>query len=374
MQKYELDKVIGLFVVFFIGFGLVQLYSASFIYSMEYYGHGYHFFLKQLIFSALAIFTLFLTAKIPWAFWQNYGIWICALSIILIGVTLLPGVGGAVGGARRWIRTPFFFNIEPSELFKASLPFLTAFFVLNKDSALKNKKFLLRAACFFIPLFLLLKQPDFGSFFISAVLIFITFFVFGMAWKWVFVFMTTLSFSSLALIVTSPYRYERLRVFLNPWLSPLDSGFQVIQSFLSFNLGGFWGTGLGNGQSKLFFLPEAHTDFIFSVFAEEWGFVGVASMITLIFLFIYVGFYIVQKTENKFAKAVALGIVLNYALTIFINLGVVTGFLPTKGLVFPFLSYGGSHLLSLSWSMGVLMCIERYNKQSFMNRQRLSPL
>ncbi len=371
MQKYKLDRFIALFVLFFVGFGLVQLYSASFIYSSEYYGNGNYFFSRQLFFGSLGLLVLLLTSRFPWAFWERLGLFVCGLSVLLLFMTYIPEISFSAGGARRWLKTPFFFRIEPSELFKASLPFLIAFFVTDRDRLLNNKKFVLRILCFLVPLILLLKQPDFGSFFISTLIIFITFFVFGMKWRWVFLSITALSLSTLFLIISSPYRYERVRLFLNPWLSPLDEGFQVIQSFLSFHLGGFWGVGLGNGQSKLFFLPEAHTDFIFSVFAEEWGFIGVFSAILIILLFIYMGFMIIENTKEPFRKTVALGIMLNFSLTVLINIGVVTGLLPTKGLVFPFLSYGGSSLVSFCWSMGLLMGIERHNRLIFTKKKKV---
>ena len=359
MEIWRLDKSLSLLVLFFVGLGLVQVYSSSFLYAFELYSNGYHFFYKQFIFSILGMAVFFASLFLPWEFWQKYGIFVWLFSLFLLILTFMPNLGVSVGGSRRWLYTPFGFRIEPSELFKISLPFLVAFFLSLKKLSMK-----IRLSIFSLFSFcavLLIKQPDFGSLVISSMIIFTILFVFGLQWKWLFAILLSAGSGFLFLIITSPYRYARLRSFLDPWADPMNSGFQVIQSFLSFNSGGLLGVGPGGGQSKLLFLPEAHTDFTFSVLAEEWGFLGVAFILFLTATLTYIGFQIVSRTKEKFVKIVAFGLVLNFTFSVLVNSGVVMGLLPTKGLTFPFLSYGGSSLLTLCWGMGVLVSIERYN-------------
>ena len=171
------------------------------------------------------------------------------------------------------------------------------------------------------------------------------------------------------LIVQVPYRFARIQAFLDPWADPSNKGFQVIQSMLSFRAGGIWGQGIGQGQGKLFFLPEAHTDFTLAVLGEELGFVGVMLVLLLYAFIVYKGFQIALKTEQTFPKAVAIGLSLAFGLSVFINFGVVMGLLPTKGLTLPFLSYGGSSLLVNCFAMGLLMNINNYSQ---LHRQKNS--
>ncbi|MCB0419766.1 MAG: FtsW/RodA/SpoVE family cell cycle protein, partial [Bdellovibrionales bacterium] len=152
-----------------------------------------------------------------------------------------------------------------------------------------------------------------------------------------------------------PYREARIRAFLDPWSDPAQKGFQVIQSMLAFSSGGLWGEGLGQGQGKLFFLPEAHTDFILAVFGEEMGFVGIAFVLTLYGFVVFKGFQFSVRLEDKFAQSVALGLTMTLGLSIFVNMGVVMGLLPTKGLTLPLMSYGGSSLLSTCFACGILL-------------------
>jgi cell division protein FtsW len=161
------------------------------------------------------------------------------------------------------------------------------------------------------------------------------------------------------LVMSVPYRRARVLAFLDPWADPDQKGFQVIQSMLSFSSGGIFGAGLGQGQGKLFFLPEAHTDFTMAVLGEEIGFIGFISVMALYGFIVVRGFQIALKTENTFRRALALGITITFAFSVFINAGVVMGLLPTKGLTLPFLSYGGSSLVALSLVLGLLLNIEK---------------
>jgi cell division protein FtsW len=219
----------------------------------------------------------------------------------------------------------------------------------------------------FAPLALLLKQPDFGSFAIITIVSFAIIFVCGLKWRYVIGGVVTVSAAFYFLIVRESYRMARMTSFLDPWADPAKKGFQVIQSMLGFHSGGVTGVGLGQGQGKLFFLPEAHTDFTMSVLGEELGFVGVCLVILIFGYVVLRGLQISAKVNDDRQKIISLGVTLTFAITIFINAGVAMGFLPTKGLGMPFLSYGGSHLLAACFGLSLLLNID---KQSRMNSSR----
>jgi cell division protein FtsW len=345
-----------------LGVGLVQVYSSSFVFATENYGDGLFFFKKQLLFSAIAFATLLLTAQVPIRWIEKWGwtVWVAASLGVL--ATFIPGIGIRVGGAIRWIQLPMGFRFEPSEILKLSFSLIFAALLerkVHEGNYLKNLKpgwlFFMVA----IPLMLLLKQPDFGSF---AIIIFVgcaLLFSFGLQWKYIIGATSVILPAFYFLVMTIKYRRERVLAFLDPWVDPEQKGFQVIQSMMSFSNGGLTGAGLGQGQGKLFFLPEAHTDFTMAVLGEEVGFIGFVMVMALYGFIVLRGFQIAVQCSNRFHKALALGISITFALSVFINAGVVMGLLPTKGLTLPFLSYGGSSLVALCMMFGLLLNIER---------------
>ena len=355
----SLDRGILLGVLALIGVGLVQVYSSSFIFAIESRGDGLFFFRRQLIYAFVAIAALFATAYFPWKWIERFGWTAWVVAGAAVGATLLPGVGKRAGGAARWIRLPGDQVFEPSELLKIALALILATFASRRQEALGKFEWPFRALAIAVPLWLALKQPDFGTFAICASVIFCVLFAFGLPYAYVAGGFATAVPAFYFLVMRVPYRRARVDAFLDPWSDPSQKGFQVIQSMLSFHSGGVAGAGLGQGQGKLFFLPEAHTDFTLAVLGEELGFVGFAAVIGLYGYLALRGLQLAARAEEPFAKATALALSLAFAFTTFINVGVALGLLPTKGLTLPFLSYGGSSLAMSCVLFGLLLNIER---------------
>ncbi len=362
VSQIPVDPGLLLAALFLIGLGIVQVYSSSYIFAIEKYDNGLFFFKKQFLFSLAAIGALFGVARLPWKYTRPLGILLFIAATIGVIATYIPSIGVTVGGAHRWIRLPMGFRIEPSEFVKLSYPFWVAFVTL-KDWQLPTKYRLpLMATLLCAPLVLLIKQPDFGSFAICSAVLCAILFVQGLRWHWVIGAAVSLFVGFYYLIMNVPYRKARLTAFLDPWSDPEAKGFQIIQSMLSFYTGGLTGSGLGQGQGKLFFLPEAHTDFTAAVLGEEMGFIGIFFVLCIYAYIAYRGFQISVRAEEKRKATVALGITLMFTLASFLNFAVAMGLVPTKGLALPFISYGGSSLLASALAIGILLNIDRETK------------
>ncbi len=347
-----------------VGLGIVQVYSSSYIFAFESYGDGLFFLKKQILFTLIGFAAFFIAfcirldwfEKLSWVFW--------VLSIGLVGFTLIPGFGVRVGGAIRWLQLPMGFRFEPAELLKVSLVFYLSTILFSEKNFISKRSLFIRFSLLALPFGLLLKQPDFGSFTILFVTSVSLFFLYGISWRWI-VSGATLSVPLFYfLVMKSDYRRARIMTFLDPWSDPERKGFQVIQSMLSFHSGGATGAGLGNGQGKLFFLPEAHTDFTLAVFGEELGFLG---LVVLLCLYGYIFFRIFQigiLTKSPFFKSICVGGGVLFGLNFLVNAGVTMGLFPTKGLTMPFLSYGGSSLVVFMFLFGVLVNIEKNTERS----------
>ena len=350
----------SLFIAIFalMGIGLVQVYSSSYIFAIESYNDGLYFFKRQLIFTALSLVALVAATQIPFPMIRKYGWAMWIFSFLLLLATFIPGLGVKVGGAQRWLQLPLGIRFEPSELLKISFSFLYASLICRHQNFLGKLKWGWLGLLITLPLFTLLKQPDFGSFAIIVLVGVGLLFVQGMNLKW----LVSTGLASLPLfyflVWHSPYRRARVQAFLDPWSDPEHKGFQVIQSMLSVHNGGLTGQGLGQGQGKLFFLPEAHTDFTMAVLSEELGFVGIALILLVFGFVVFKGFQIALNSHDQFKKYLSIGLSTTFACSVFINIGVVMGLLPTKGLTMPFLSYGGSSLLIISFMFGILLNIE----------------
>lgn len=340
------------------------MYSSSYIFAFENYGDGLFFLKKQILFTIIGLIAFFVAFKIrlDWFEKLSWVFWVISLS--LVALTLIPGVGVRVGGAIRWIQLPFGFRFEPAELLKVSLVFYLSTILFSEKNYISQRSLFIRFTLLCIPFGLLLKQPDFGSFVILLTTAVSLFFLYGLSWKWI-VSGAALSMPAFYFLVMKvDYRRARIMAFLDPWSDPERKGFQVIQSMLSFHSGGATGAGLGNGQGKLFFLPEAHTDFTLAVFGEELGFVG---LVILMSLYAYIVFRIFQigiLTKSLFFKSICVGGGVLFGLNFLINAGVTMGLFPTKGLTLPFLSYGGSSLVVFMFLFGILVNIEKNTERS----------
>ncbi len=362
----SLSSSLLLAVIALLGIGVVQVYSSSYVLATENYGDGLYFFRKQLIFALIGFCIIMATLHIPWRWIEKYSAVLWVFSVIAVAMTFIPGIGVKVGGAHRWLHIPGGYRFEPAEILKVSFVFFVSSLFCRQHNILSRVPKIVLFLFLVGPLFLLLKQPDFGTFSLIVVVGLGLLFAFGLPWKYIIVMIGTALPAFYFLVMTVPYRRARVMTFLDPWSDPENKGFQVIQSLLSFHSGGITGVGLGQGQGKLFFLPEAHTDFTMAVLGEELGFVGFCLLIALYGFVTFKIFQISFKAKDLFQKSIALGFALIFSFSVFINIGVSLGLLPTKGLTLPFLSYGGSSMICLCFLFGILINIENsLNSETF---------
>ena len=360
------DRFLLFTVLAMVLFGLLMVYSASFIFSEERTGDGFAFIRKQFIYACMGFAAMWVSSRVPHQKWYQWAP-VAILSVIgMLMLVLIPGVGARVGGAQRWINFGFF-RFQPAELAKMiGVVFVARQLVRHQKDLLNFKRGVIAPITFLLPvMILLLLQPDFGSTALLAGTTFILMFIAGVRPLFLFGGLFSGIGAAALLIVTSPYRMARVMTFMDPWRDPAGKGFQVIQSMLGLHNGSILGQGLGNGKEKLFFLPEAHNDFIFAVIGEELGFIGVAAVIIAYIFFIYRGLRIswnaLNGRQDRFGFYLGCGLTLILGLQAFINMAVVMGLLPTKGLTLPFISYGGSALTLNLFAVGILYSISKAN-------------
>ncbi len=363
-MRVQIDRGLFVVIIFLLGLGLVQVYSSSFIFAIESFDDGLFFVKKQAVFAVASIALLLALSYSPAKYLEKICLAVWAAACVGVVLTLIPGIGLRVGGAARWLQISSAFRIQPSEFLKYTMPVALAYMLTNEKYFEPRLRNLLRWTLFLMPVGLLLKQPDFGSFAIITVVGFSILFVNGLKWRYVIAGLSTLSVAFYFLIARVGYRMTRITAFLDPWSDPEKKGFQVIQSMLGFHSGGVTGVGLGQGQGKLFFLPEAHTDFTMSVLGEELGFVGVVAVLMIFGFVVLRGLQITANADSERQKIISLGVTLTFAITTLVNAGVAMGLLPTKGLGMPFLSYGGSHLLAACVGLGLLLNIDRQARKN----------
>lgn len=370
----RLDRGLLLAIFALIGIGLVQVYSSSFIFAIESRGDGLFFFKRQLLFGVLAVGVLLFTALVPFKYIEKYGWLLWVAAACGAAATMVPGLGIRAGGAARWLNLPGGLVFEPSELLKISLSLLLATYFSRRFEFFGNYEWPARVAIFCLPLLIVLRQPDFGTFAICSAVFASILFAFGLKWRYIIAAASVAIPSFYVLVMSVPYRRARILAFLDPWADAEHKGFQVIQSMLSFQSGGLWGAGLGQGQGKLFFLPEAHTDFTMAVLGEEMGFIGFLVVIGLYGYLVFRGLQLSARVEDRYRKVLALGLSLTFGFSVFINMGVVMGLLPTKGLTLPFLSYGGSSLMMTCFLFGLMLNVERSERGEMPSGKRAERL
>lgn len=310
------------------------------------------------------------TATAPWKWIEKYGFLVWIGAALGVCATFVPGLGIRAGGAARWLNLPGGFVFEPSELLRVSLSLAFATLLTQRQKFLGSWEWVGRILFLAIPILIVLKQPDFGTFSICFLVLFSLLFAFGLPWGVIFAGAAAAIPAFYILVMNSPYRKARIVAFLDPWSDPARKGFQVIQSMLSFASGGVTGSGMGEGQGKLFFLPEAHTDFTLAVLGEEMGFIGFFVVLALYGFVVLRGLQISARIDDLFAKSLVLGLTLTFAYSVFVNVGVVLGMLPTKGLTLPFLSYGGSSLVTSCFLFGLILNAESQDRQTLPTGQR----
>jgi cell division protein FtsW len=340
--------------------GVVMVYSASAIVAADRFRDPYFFLKRQVFWAALGCGALWLALRTDYRRLEKLVLPLLVLAVVLLVLVLIPGLGVSVNGSRRWLRLgPLSF--QPAELAKLALVvYLAAFLARRRDDMHDlGRGFLPPLAVGGVLAGLVLLQPDLGNAVTLLVLTVGLLFLAGARTSWLAMLaIPALPLAALA-VWMAPYRMRRVFAFLDPWQDPRGSGFQIIQSWLAFGSGGVLGRGIGESKQKLFYLPEAHTDFIFAIVGEELGFLGATAVVLLFAALIWRGLRIGLRASEPFGAYLALGITVLVATQTLVNLGVVTGMLPTKGLPLPFLSFGGSALLVTMLATGVLLNISQ---------------
>jgi cell division protein FtsW len=345
-------------VLFLVGIGIVMVYSASSALALKKFGSSYFFIKKQALFALLGLIALVAGRHIPYRGLRLLAYPAIVLTLGLLLAVLLTGLGHTAGGATRWLKLCSV-TLQPSELARMALILYLAYSMSKKQDRIREFSigFVPHVMVMLMLIAPIILQPDFGSVIILSLITGIMLFAGGVPLRF-------LSLAGLALVpvggwvlLSADYRVKRLMSFLNPWEYPTSEGYQTIHSLMAFGTGGLWGTGIGKGLQKLFYLPEPHTDFIFSVIGEEFGLVGVTTIVTLYGLIIWRGISIARQTTDPFGALLSFGLTTAIALQVCVNMGVTLGLLPTKGLTLPFLSYGGTSLVLNMAAVGVMMNI-----------------
>jgi cell division protein FtsW len=340
--------------------GLMMIYSASSPVSDRFYGSSLYLLQHHLGHLALGLGGLWVAMRVPYGRWQQWSPWLLLAAFALLVLVLIPGIGYQVGGARRWLRLGVL-NFQPTELLKLVLIVHVASYLDRKPGMVAQfyRGVLPNLALMAGFLALVMLQPDFGTVVLIAMTLLLMIFVGGAKPGHILASLAGFGAIGAGLVASQSYRLRRVFAFLDPWGDPLNTGFQIVQSYLAFGNGGVLGVGLGDSRQKLFFLPDAHTDFIFSIVGEELGLIGVLAAMALFAVFLWRGYRICLTAEDDFARHLAFGITTMFALQILLNLAVVMGMMPTKGLPLPFISYGGSSLLGTLFMAGMLLSIGR---------------
>jgi cell division protein FtsW len=335
---------------------------------------AWYFLVRHASFLAAGFVAAFVAFQVPMKGWQRLAPWLFIGGAALLVLVLIPGIGKSVNGARRWLSL-FVVNLQPSEFMKLAVVLYAASYSVRKAAFLHAQQPLRQTLVRgFLPLFvvmvaiggLLLLEPDFGAFVVIVAIAFGILFLGGLDWRLFLGLLLLLPVGLGAILVAAPYRLQRLVAFLDPWSDPFGKGYQLSHSLIAFGRGEWFGVGLGASVEKLLFLPEAHTDFLLAVVAEELGFVGVATVLVL-FVWVFFRCYAIGRQavrlERPFAALVAHGIGVWLGVQAFINIGVNMGVLPTKGLTLPLLSFGGSGIVANCIGLAILMRVDYENRR-----------
>ena len=366
----EYDRTLVWLTVLLLGVGMVMVYSASIAIAEAGRSTGYqptYYLLRHTFFVAIALVFAVIVFQVPLHLWQRAAPYLFVVALVFLIFVLVPGIGREVNGSRRWISL-YVANFQPSELMKVCCVLYAADYTVRKAAFMHS----LRRG--FMPMFfvmlltggLLLREPDFGAFAVITVIAMGVLFLGGMNWKLFAGLIVMLLVGFLLLIWISPYRMQRVVGFMDPWADPYGKGYQLSHALIAFGRGEWLGVGLGGSVEKLFYLPEAHTDFLLAVIAEELGFAGVALIVIMFAWIVARAFAIGRRAavlERYFASLVAQGIGLWIGVQAIINMGVNMGILPTKGLTLPLLSFGGSALVATCAALAILLRVDWENRQ-----------
>jgi cell division protein FtsW len=371
------DASLAWAVILLLAIGLVMVYSSSIAMAeaSAYTGYrAWYFLARHAIFLAVGVAAAAIAFQIPMSAWRTLAPYLFIAGAALLVLVLVPGIGRSINGSRRWLSLAVI-NLQPSEFMKLAVVLYAASYAVRRAAFLHAeqplKQTILRG---FLPLFavmvvtggLLLLEPDFGAFVVIVAIAFGILFLGGLDWRLFLGLALLLPVALAAILVAAPYRLQRLTAFLDPWSDPLGKGYQLSHSLIAFGRGEWFGVGLGASVEKLLFLPEAHTDFLLAVIAEELGFAGVAVVIALFVWVLFRAYGIgrqAARLERPFAALVAQGVGVWLGVQAFINIGVNMGVLPTKGLTLPLLSFGGSGVVANCIAIAILLRIDYENRR-----------
>ena len=355
------SKAIILITFTLVAIGVVMIYSASAVYADQTYHSSTYFLKRQLLYIFFGVCSFLLGSMADLEYLKRNARLLIGIALGLLLMVFLPFLGHSAGGARRWIQLPFF-TFQPVEFAKLAMCIYLSDYLSRKRPEIAQgsiKVFLPPTILMFVLFALVIVQPDLGSCVFLIVLMGILFFLSGIRIRYIFIAASFVISAVVLLILRAPYRMNRITAYLDPWKDPQGSGFQIIQSFLAFGLGGIKGVGLGKSTQKLFYLPQSHTDFIFSIAGEELGLIGAFVIVGLFAAFFFFGNRLAQRCKDPFARLLAFALVIFIILQALINLLVAVGLVPTKGLPLPFISYGGTALIFHMMSVGLLIAIDR---------------
>ncbi|MFA5072700.1 MAG: putative lipid II flippase FtsW [Nitrospirota bacterium] len=360
--KAHYDGILLFAILMLVVTGVVMVYSSSSVVALTTYDDTTFFLKRQIVWAVLGLACMFVTMRVDHRLLSDRRLVVALLilSLLCLALTLVPGIGTMINGSRRWLRYGML-SFQPSELAKFALILYLSYYIAKQGERLRSFMQGLFPAYIVSGIFLVmtLVQPDFGATMTMAGVAGILLFAGGAN---VLHLIGTLLLASpfvYTAVAHSTYRLKRIFAFLDPWSDPQGSGHQIIQSFLAFGSGGLFGRGLGEGRQKLLFLPERHSDFIYAVIGEELGLIGALVVLTLFLVILWRGVVTALGSIEPFSRMLALGITLLICVQGLINMAVVTGLLPTKGIALPLVSYGGSSLVITMAALGVLLNISR---------------
>jgi cell division protein FtsW len=359
-RKLKIDRVLFTATLLLTCVSVVMVYSASAVVALERFQQPYLFLTKQALWSVLGLAVLVVAMRVDYRTYRNEAFIWCLLGVVVLMLVVVL-FSAPVNGTRRWFGVGGL-GIQPSELAKVACVFFTALILERRMHRIDDLSYSLLPIGLIVGLVvaLILLQPDFGTSISLALVVAVMVFAAGLHYRY-FVGLALMALPAIYIVlVAAPYRRRRLLAFWDPWADPLGDGFQIIQSLVAVGTGGVFGRGLMGGVQKLFYLPEPHTDFIYAVISEELGLIGATAILLCFCVIAWRGLRISARAEDTFGSFVALGLTTMIAAQAFVNISVVLGLMPTKGIPLPLVSFGGSSLLINLLGMGVLLNISQH--------------
>ena len=363
-QTLKPEQLLLISAVSLLCIGLLTVSSASMVIAEEKFANTFHFVIRHGISIFIAVCCAVLAYQVPMRLWERASSMLFFFAVLMLMLVLV--VGNTVNGSTRWVSLGVM-NFQPSEIAKIFvLIYMASFIVRKKDEVQGQIAGILKpTAILFLPAVLLLLEPDFGSVVVLSIATFVMLFMGGVKVRYFALLVLAGALLFYILLITQPYRVARLSGFLRPWENQFGSAYQLVQSLIAYGRGEWFGQGYGNSVQKLFYLPEAHTDFLLAVLAEEFGFFGVMTVVMLFSVLVLSALFISRSAEQRhayFSAYIGYGLAVLIGIQALFNLGVTMGLLPTKGLTLPLMSYGGSSLLSTCFLLAILLRISKENK------------